>query len=184
MYPFEDDRDRRRKRDPFDFFGMDDEFERMFRQMEKMWERAFKDFQFDNIEPGKSFIHGFNINIGPDGKPKIQEFGHRPQRISEGKHTISDEREPLTDVIEGVEDVSITVELPGVEKNNIDLNVTENSLEILVDDSERKYHKAIELPCNVIPEKSNATYNNGILDINMKRRERKKDREGYHVDIE
>lgn len=183
MYPFDKDRERR-SRDPFDFFGFDDDFNHILQNMEKIWENALKDISYSNIEPGKSFIHGFNINIGQDGKPKIQEFGHHPKKISDSKHTISDEREPLTDLIEGDEDVSITIEIPGVEKNDIDLKVTENKLEITVDNFKRKYHKLIELPCNVIPKKTKATYNNGILDINIKRRERKKDSGGYHVNID
>jgi len=103
MYPFENDRNRRGRKDPFDFFGMDDDFERMFREMERMMERAFRDFSFDWMKPGKSFVHGFNIHIGPDGKPKIREFGHRPSKTPKGEQAISDEREPLTDVIESDE---------------------------------------------------------------------------------
>jgi len=182
MYPFENDRNRRRN--PFDFFGMDDEFEKMFKKMEEMWEKAFEDFSFENLEPGKSFIHGYNINIGPDGRPRIQEFGHKPQKISDGKQIITDEREPLTDIIEGNEDVSVTLEVPGVEKKDIDLNLTETNLEITVNHPIRKYHKLIDLPCDVIPEKSKATYNNGILDINIKRKEKKNDTNDYHVNIE
>jgi len=184
MSSFDEDWSKRRRRDPFDFFGTDEEFERMFQQMERMWEKVFQEFPFDRIEPGKSFIHGFNIHMGPDGRPKIQEFGHRPHRITDGKYSVLDEREPLTDIIEGDEDVSITVEIPGVEKNDIDLNITDNTLEIIVDNSNRKYHKLIELPCNVIPEKSKATYKNGVLDVNIKLREWRKDNEGFNVDIE
>ena len=119
MYPYVDDNDRRKQKKPFDFFGIDDDFERLFSQMERMWERAFKDLSFDYIEPGRSFVHGFNINIGPDGKPRIQEFGHRPQRITDSKNYMIDERDPLTDVIEGEKDVSITIEIPGVDKSEI-----------------------------------------------------------------
>ncbi len=182
MYPF--DNDRRRSRDPFDFFGFDDDIENIFRNMERMWERAFKDFNFDQIEPGKSFVHGFNIRIGPDGKPSIEEFGNRPKKIDEGKTIVPDEREPLTDVIEGDEDVFITVEIPGVEKEDIDLKITDSNIKINVDSPNRKYHKSIDLPCNIIPTKSKATYKNGILDITLKRMEKKRDNEGYHVSID
>jgi HSP20 family protein len=184
MSSFEEDWNKRRNRNPFDFFGMDEDFERMFRQMERMWERAFKEVSFDKIEPGKSFIHGYSINIDSDGKPKIQEFGHRPQKNSEGNYAKFDEREPLTDIIEGDEDVSITVEIPGVGKNDIDLKVTENTVEITINDPNRKYHKLIDLPCDVLPGESKATYNNGVLDVNIKRKENKRDNEGYHVKIE
>jgi HSP20 family protein len=183
MYPFDNDRNKRR-RDPFDFFGFDDEFERMFRNMERMWERTFRDLNFDQIEPGKSFVHGFNIHIGPDGKPRIEEFGNRPKKIDEGKTVVSDERKPLTDIIEGDDDIFITVEIPGVDKEDINLNISDISLDINVDSPNRKYQKSIDLPCTVIPNKSKATYKNGILDIIVKRKEKKKDGEGYHISID
>lgn len=184
MSSFEEDWNKRRNRNPFNFFRMDDEFEGLFRQIERMLERASRDFTFDKNEPGKSFIHGFSFNMGEDGKPKIQEFGHHPQKNSDGDFSEFDEREPLTDVIEGDEDVSITVEIPGVCKNDIDLKVTETTVEITVNDPNRNYHKLIELPCEVLPGESKATYNNGVLDVNIKRKERKRDSEGYHVNIE
>ena len=183
MYPFDNDR-KRRSRDPFDFFGFDDDFERLFRNMERMWERAFKNFNFDEIEPGKSFVHGYNIRIGPDGKPRIEEFGNRPKRIDEGKTIVPDEREPLTDVIEGNDDISITVEVPGVEKEDIDLNINDSSIDIDVFTPNRKYQKSIDLPCSVIPNKAKATYKNGILDIVVKRKEKKRGSESYHINID
>jgi HSP20 family protein len=183
MYPFDKDRNRRNI-DPFDFFGFDDDFERIFENMEKMWERAFRDFNFDQIEPGKSFVHGFNIRIGPDGKPQIEEFGNRPKIVDKDKTILPDEREPLTDIIEGDDDIYITVEVPGVQKEDIDININDSSIDINVNSPNRKYHKSINLPSSVIPKKSKATYNNGILDIIVKRKERKKDNKGYRVSID
>jgi HSP20 family protein len=172
----------RRKRNPFDFFD-DEEFERIFREMERIMERAFR-FPFNRMKPGKSFVHGFSIHIGPDGKPHIQEFGNRPLRISTGEPEISEKREPLTDVIEGDEEVSVTVEIPGVEREDINLKVKEDSLEIDVDTPERKYHKLVEFSCEVKPKTTKATYKNGILDVTIKRKEKKDRGEGYRVKIE
>jgi len=183
MYPFDKDRNRR-NRDPFDFFGFDDDFERIFENMEKMWERAFRDINFDQIEPGKSFVHGFNIRIGPDGKPQIEEFGNRPKKVDKDKTILPEEREPLTDIIEGDDNIYITVEVPGVQKEDIDININDSYIDINVNSPNRKYHKSINLPCSVIPKKSKATYNNGILDIIVKRKERKKDNKGYRVSID
>jgi HSP20 family protein len=182
MYPFDDDWINRRRRRPFDFFGMDDEFERMFIEMQRMMERMFQGMSSDSLEPGKSYVHGFNIRVGPDGKPNIEEFGNNRLKTPEGKPSISDERGPLTDIIEGDEDVSITLEVPGVEREDIDLKVKERNLEINVDSPYQKYHKVIDLPCNVLPNTTQATYKNGVLDISIKRKERKKG-EGYQVDI-
>jgi HSP20 family protein len=187
MDPFDEDKNRRKK-NPFDFIG-DDEFERIFDEMQKMFENInLKDLMDDmlrnGIEPNKRFIRGFSVNIGPDGKPKIQEFGNRPIRSPKGTSTISDEREPLTDIIEGDSDIAITIEIPGVEKDNIDLNVTEETLEIKVDAPERKYHKVVNLPNKVKTKSTKATYKNGILDIVLDKKDTKKDGSGYKVSIE
>ena len=187
MDPFKKDRNRRKK-DPFDFFGDDDIFrdifndERLMDDIKRMTEEMMK--MFTNAKPGKPIVHGFKLQIGPDGKPRIEDFGNRRIKSPAGEPKISEEREPLTDIIEGDDDVAITVEVPGVEKNDIDLNVTENALEITVDNPKRKYHKRIDLPCDVKPKTTKATYKNGVLDVAIKRKEKKKPGEGYRVNIE
>lgn len=180
---------RRRRRNPFDIFGFDDDFirdifedERIMDDIRRMTEELMK--MFTNAQPGKPIVHGFKIHIGPDGKPRIEDFGNRPIRTPDGEPQISEEREPLTDVIEGDDDVAVTVEIPGVEKEDIDLNVTKDTLEIKVDTPQRKYHKIVDLPCDVIPKTTKATYKNGVLDIVIKRKEKKKPGEGYRVNIE
>jgi len=187
MDPFDNERNRRR-RNPFDdFFNNlgEEDFERIFEEARRVMEDMLRDGNlFKNVEPGKAFVHGFNITRGSDGKPRVQEFGNRSIKSENGESKISEEREPLTDIIEGDEDVAVTVEIPGVEKENIDLNVNEDNLEITVDAPQRKYHKIIDLPCDVKPKTTKATYKNGILDVNLKRRERKKDNKGYHINIE
>ncbi len=184
MNPDDDERNWRRRRKPFDFFGIDDDFDEMFREMERMMERLFRGFSYDKLPPGKSFVHGFTIRVGPDGKPKMEEFGNRPLKDSEGEPLISDEREPLTDIIEGNEEVSVTVEIPGVDKQDINLNVEESTLEITVDSPHRKYHKIVDLPCDVQPKTTKATYKNGVLDVVIRRKDKKKKGEGYKVNID
>ncbi|HIH97052.1 MAG TPA: Hsp20/alpha crystallin family protein [Thermoplasmata archaeon] len=180
-------RDRLKKgmRDPYEFFrslGIDEEdFEKIFEEAERIMEHILNTPP-DQLEPGRLFTHGFSVKVGPDGKPKIEMFGNRPTREIKGEPTISEEREPLTDIIEGKEDVSITVEIPGVEKNNVDLRTTEDTLEIKVDAERRKYHKVIDLPCKVLPKTTKATYKNGILDVVIKRSE--KDNTGFRVSIQ
>ena len=190
MDDYEDDRDkRRRRRNPFDMFGFDDDFikdifndDKIMDDIRRMTEEMMK--MFSNAQPGKSVVHGFKINIGPDGKPRIEDFGNRQTQTPDGNQVISDEREPLTDIIEGDNDVAVTVEIPGVNKEDVDLKVTNDTIEMKVDTPQRKYHKKLDLPCDVMPKTTKATYKNGILDIVIKRKEKKKPDEGYHVNIE
>jgi len=188
MDPFKRDRDKR-KRDPFDFFGFDDDFfndilndDRIREDIRRMAEEMAK--MFSTAQPGKPVVHGFKIQFGPDGRPRIEDFGNRSIRSSKGEPTISEEREPLTDIIEGDEDVAVTVEMPGVEKEDVDLNVTGDTLEITVDTPARKYHKRLDLPCGVKPKTTKATYKNGVLDVVIARKDKKKPGEGYRVNVE
>ena len=108
-------RDKRgRRRDPWeDMFGsFDDEFEEMRRRMDAMME-GFMSGEMEQI--GQPMIYGFSMRVGPDGKPRIQEFGNTtPPRTDEAGR-----REPLTDIIEEKDTVRVIVELPGVEKDDI-----------------------------------------------------------------
>ena len=186
----DEDKDRRKKRrNPFDPFDFNEDFikdlfndERIMDDVRRMTEEMMK--MFSQAQPGKPFVHGYKIKMGPDGKPRIEDFGNKPMKSPEGEPLISEEREPLTDIIEGDDDVAVTVEMPGVEKNDIDLNVTNDVLEIKVDTPERKYHKKLDLPCDVLPKTTTATYKNGILDVVIKRKEKKKPGDGYKVNIE
>ncbi len=174
---------RRREQDPFDMFGNEGEFNKIFSAMERMMERALRDMQTKNIKPGKSFVRGFNVHIGPDGKPRVQEFGNYSQKASNGETQWSEEREPLVDIIENRNNVAVTVEIPGVEKEDINLDVKDQKLEISVNHPDRKYHKTVDLPCNVKSKTTKATYKNGVLDLEIEKKEKGEDKGGYKVNI-
>lgn len=89
-----------------------------------------------------SFVYGYGVTIGPDGKPQIREFGNVEPETKLGRLTIgiSEKREPLVDIMEIDNEMRINAELLGVEKEAIKLRGTENSLTISVDAPQRKYH--------------------------------------------
>lgn len=188
MDPFDEEDRERRRRNPFDPFRDDDVFRDIFNDdnimddIKKMAEEMMK--MFSNAQPGKPVVHGYKIIFGPDGKPRLEDFGNRNIKSAAGEPSISEEIEPLTDIIEGKNDVAITVEIPGVEKDDIDLVANADILEIKVDSPKRKYHKVINLPCNVKSKSTKATYKNGILDIVLDKKEKKKDDSGFKVSIE
>lgn len=164
------DKERRRLRWPFDDDDdplggdIDDIFEEMRRRMERMMEGALR-----GVEPGKPFMYGYSLRVGPDGKPEFQEFGDthllKPgPRSEEGAG-----RRPVTDVIERDDGLSITLELPGVNKEDIDMRVTEDKLTVKVENPERRYYKEIDLGGGVDPNSIKATFKNGILDVNLRR---------------
>lgn len=173
--------------DPFDdmdeFFrkmGIDPrEFRGMFDDMQKSMEEAFRNLGQD---PSKGFVGGFNVRMGPDGKPNFSTFGNKPSINPDAAKVSVDNREPLTDVIEDPASIAITMELPGVNKQDINLHMTDESLEIGVDNEVRKYHKRVKLPAKVDPSTTKATYNNGILDVTVQKVA--SDNAGVKIDVE
>jgi HSP20 family protein len=76
------------------------------------------------------------------------------------------------------ETIKIIAEVPGVEKQDIQVNCSERSMTISVDTPERKYYKELELPADVDPETSRASYKNGVLEVIVRKtRPRVKGRE-------
>ena len=161
------------------------DFRRMADEMQRNLQEALKGMGQD---PTKSFVSGFSVKVGPDGKPTFNTFGNKPQvkpNPAGGKgipQVVANEREPLTDVIEDGKQVAITMELPGVEKKDINVHMTDEELEISVDNELRKYHKRVRLPTKVDPKTTKATYNNGILDVTVQKRST--GRSGMKISVE
>lgn len=169
-----------------DFPSFFAEFEREFARMQGMVDQIMQDAMKHASGPrrGDPFVYGFTMRVGPDGTPRIQPFGNA-QTAPPGAAQVETSgltREPLSDVLDTDTEVSITVELPGVEKQDVNLHVTEDAVTVRVDKG-RKYHKRIELPAKVVPSSAKATFKNGVLDLVVRRKAEGKD-PGQRVDIE
>ncbi len=97
-----------------------------------------------------------------------------------------DAREPLTDIMDEGEDLVALIELPGVDKDEIKVSTTTDTLKVRVDKREEKeesnenyfyrerryggYYRALSLPSEVIPDKVKASYKNGVLEVRMKKK--------------
>jgi HSP20 family protein len=78
---------------------------------------------------------------------------------------VKEEREPLVDIVETNDEVRVVAELPGVEKSDIKLHGTEDSLDISVDTPNYKYYKEVTLPTKVRVKEATSTYKNGVLEV-------------------
>jgi HSP20 family protein len=175
-----------------DIFG---QFDEMRKEMEKMFEEQFKDIQtkapkdlireYETPGGGKvkemgPFVYGYSMTIGPDGKPRVREFGNVRSplaRFGLGATTrplISSEREPLVDITTTDKEIKVVLEMPGVNKENIKINAYDASVEVRCDDPQRKYHEVIELPPEAETETAKSIYKNGILEINFDKKKESK----------
>jgi HSP20 family protein len=187
------------------FFGFPDifrGFDEMRREMEREFEdmsknievRAPKDLirEYETSGGGKvreygPFVYGYSMTIGPDGKPKVREFGNVKSPFSSRgfftKPLISSEREPLADVTTTDKDVKVVLEMPGVSKENVKINAYDSSVEVTTTGTEKKYREVIELPPEADIETARSTYKNGILEITFNKKDQSKPK-GKQIDIE
>ncbi|MEL9908157.1 MAG: archaeal heat shock protein Hsp20 [Desulfurococcus sp.] len=191
----EDDWWYRRRRRPFWGEDLFDEIDKVFEDMERMvWDlmrrfsRGFTPEELREIERQlerqgiRPYVYGFSITIGPDGKPVIREFGN--MRRERGKPVITEEREPLIDVFESGDEVTVIAEIPGVEKDKIDVKVSDDGRTLIISasDTNRRYYKEVELPSKVDPSSAKASYKNGVLEVKLKKAG--KGREGFKISVE
>jgi HSP20 family protein len=187
---------RRMKRTPY--FGAlpFPDIDELLKDMEKMMEDELKEFTTNlpkeyvrerKLPDGKKirewgpFVYGYSVTIGPDGKPIIREFGNvQPGRFGP---EVKEEREPLVDVISTDGEIKVVVEIPGVEKKDIKLHGTEDSLTISVDTAERKYFKDVKLPAKVKPKEAKTNYKNGVLEVTLPKIEEKRKPKGEQIRI-
>jgi HSP20 family protein len=123
-------------------------------------------------------------------------FGRRtrpwwPERWFRGEEL--DVRVPTVDVYEEKDDIIVKAELPGMDKDNIEVNLTDHTLTIKGEKrkeeeakeenyyrSERSYGsflRTLELPKDVHGDKVKASFKNGILEVRMPKIEEAKAKE-------
>ncbi|MFX1512394.1 MAG: archaeal heat shock protein Hsp20 [Promethearchaeota archaeon] len=188
-----DDQDdnKRRPRSPFDPFepfggSFDEIFSNIESMMRDIFEGFFKGFPDrppERIPFDKPIVWGFRLNLGPDGVPRFQPFGHLKHEAEGIKHTGA--REPLIDILEENEIIRVIAEMPGVAKLDIDLSATEDNLLIKAESkaNDRKYAKEIDLPASVVPETAKATFKNGILEVTLHRKKPKRSNSSHSINI-
>jgi len=112
-------------------------------------------------------IYGFSIKTLAGGKPLVESFGNI-KKTPKGP-TVEEEREPLTDVFDEKEEVRVYAEIPGVNEEDIKLDLKGDILDILAKSGDRKYHKEILLPVKVKSETLISSYKNGILEVKIRK---------------
>lgn len=138
----------------------EDEFERwVYRMMRRFWERYPKKFSFD---------------FPPFGSLRFEPPSPEVRSI------YADIQETDTEII-------IIAEIPGVKKDDININATEDTVEISAEVEKekeekeleyireerryKKFYRSFKLPVEVYAEKAKATYKNGILELRLPKKE-------------
>ena len=163
-----------RNEDSEDAFGeftpFDIDFRMGFEDIDEMVESMFKTVMSAERESAgpRSIYYGYSVSVGPDGKPHVREFGNaRP--TSRGTFEFGS-REPFVDTVVDEKEgkLKLVAEMPGIEKEDIHLDALEDSLRINAERGDRKYDANVPLKVPVDPSTASATYNNGVLEVNIR----------------
>ena len=145
-----------------DFRDMVDEMNRYFESVQKEIEDAMKNSIFGNDRFAGPFIAGFSFNMGPEGKPSVQLFGNNPMAGGGFRSPIN---EQVVDEKSGT--LRLLLEMPGVEKQDIKVEATDDSAVITAENEQKKYRAEVSLDAPVRPDSGKAEYKNGMLEISF-----------------
>ena len=149
--------------DPFNFgFG----FQEIDEMINGMF-RAASSIEGNLQQNPNTVFYGYQVNVGPDGKPHVREFGNvKPTK--RGTFELAS-REPFVDTLVDDKENSLKVvaEMPGIQKEDIKLEVTEKSLIIKAENKDRNYSTEVPLTIPIEISSAKASYNNGILEVKL-----------------
>ncbi len=164
------------KKDEADFgiFGLGG----LFKGIEKLVDLAGKleekggiakegEINFDHIKKGMKGVYGFTINTAGGGYPKVETFGNI-KKTPEGPK-VDEEREPITDIFDEKKEVVVIAEMPGIEENDLKIDLKEDILDISAAGKNRNYRKELLLPAKGKIENLSYKFKNGILEIRIKK---------------
>ena len=110
-------------------------------------------------------VYGFSIRTLAGGKPVLETFGNI--KDSPQGPVVEEVREPMVDVLDEEDHILVLVELPGVEEENINLEVEGDILKLTAASRQQKYAKEVLLPGRVKSEMMKTACKNGILEISL-----------------
>ena len=158
----------------FDLFGLGG----LFKGIEKLVDLAGKlegkggiskegEINFDHLRKGMKGVYGFTINTAGGGSPKVETFGNI-RKTPEGPK-VNEEREPITDVFDEENEIVVIAEMPGIEQEDIKIDLKEDILEISAASKNRTYRKELLLPVKAVMDGLSYKFTNGILEIRIKK---------------
>jgi HSP20 family protein len=115
----------------------DDPFDELFREIERMMNEMMGD--------------DFDMHVERNGNTGSGQTGF-------GSET-------HVDIHESEDVVRVIADLPGVEKDGIDLKCDGEMLTISASSDHREYDERVRLPTQVDEQSASATYNNGVLEV-------------------
>ena len=135
-------------------------------------ERLSQSGEFQDASGKLRGVYGIHVKTGlgerGEQELKVEPFGNVRPRTA-GEPPEEDVREPLVDVHEEEDHVLVLVELPGVGKEDVTLDLADDRVNLSAQRGKTSYRKEITLPQRFSEEDMQWDCKNGILQIRLKR---------------
>jgi HSP20 family protein len=105
------------------------------------------------------------------------------ERVFPSQASLPALKQPRVDVLDLGDALQVVADMPGVQKEDIEINLTPERIEVSAESStetERKeedytyrergyasYRRMLDLPADVLPDKAEATFKNGVLEVKL-----------------
>jgi len=126
------------------------------------------EIDLSHLKEGMKGVFGFSVKTAVGGKSVVEPFGNI-KKTSKGSVVVEEKREPLTDVFDEKDEILVISEVPGVTKEGISLTLKRDILEISASGKNITYYKEILLPVEGKQENLSYSYNNGVLEVRIKK---------------
>jgi HSP20 family molecular chaperone IbpA len=109
------------------------------------------------------------------------------ERVFPSQASLPALKQPRVDVLDLGDALQVVADMPGVRKEDIEINLTPERVEISAESStetERKeeeytyrergyasYRRMLDLPADVLPDKAEASFKNGVLEVTVPKKE-------------
>lgn len=125
-------------------------------------------------------VYGFSVKVGigkeagtfhvePFGNMGRGDWGHGRGAPAEREVAVHEVREPIVDLFEEEKHTTIVLEMPGVGKDEVTVEVKDDIVTIAAERGEKKYRKEVLLTKPVSKKKMTIKSNNGVFEIEFKR---------------
>jgi len=111
-------------------------------------------------------VYGLSVKMGLGGEgPTVEPFGNIRRDRETGEPVVEDVREPLVDVFDEGDHLMVLAEMPGVEAQDIRIDLEGREMDLSADRGTRRYHKRFELPWAADRNTLRVSEKNGIVEI-------------------
>ncbi len=133
----------------------------IFQQLNELMKRLMEQGLKEQGDQNKPFAYGFKIVLHDAGKTETSAEEAAPVAEPSSEGTI----EPIAEMYTTDDDVTVAIDLPGVDKENIHLSLINGTLTIIAGGNQLT---SVEVPA-VDADSMQSNYKHGVLEVKLSR---------------